>query len=98
MAAAVGRAGPPADTETTKPAVKQPRPAPDRGPRDRPRQSRWRTGLLKKGQDAPDFELPLLVEETDKAGNKANRITDKKVKLSSFRGKQLVCVFFSSYT
>jgi hypothetical protein len=50
------------------------------------------------GKPAPDFELPVLVEERNARGEKVNRITDRKVRLSSFRGQQIVCVFFSSYT
>lgn len=53
---------------------------------------------LEVGQLAPDFELPLLKEETNAAGEKVARITDEKVRLSSFRGKKVVCVFMSSYT
>lgn len=50
------------------------------------------------GKEAPDFTLPLLVEEETDKGEKVNRITDKKVTLSDFRGKKVVCIFFSSYT
>ena len=57
-----------------------------------------RAGGLREGQTAPDFELPLLREKTDAGGNKVNVITDENVRLSSFRGKKAVCLFFSSYT
>ena len=62
----------------------------------RPGQGGRRT--LQVGQPAPDFDLPLLVEGKDAEGNAVNRITGRKVKLSSFRHKRIVCVFFSSYT
>jgi len=50
------------------------------------------------GKEAPDFTLPLLVEEENDKGEEVNRITDKKVTLSDFRKKKVVCIFFSSYT
>ena len=50
------------------------------------------------GKEAPDFTLPLLVEEKTDKGEKVNRITDEKVTLADFRGKKVVCIFFSSYT
>ena len=53
---------------------------------------------LQIGQVAGDFELPLLKAETNKKGEKFYRITDEKVKLSSFREKKVVCIFMSSYT
>lgn len=53
---------------------------------------------LQVGKLAPDFELPILKEETDANGKKFNRITDEKVRLSAFRDKQVVCLFMSSYT
>ncbi len=62
------------------------------------RVSPWSRGLLPVGQEAPDFELAVLTAGEDEKGNKVNRITDEKIKLSSFRGKKLVCVFLSSYT
>ncbi len=68
--------------------------------RERPRRRGTRRSrpTLKVGQAAPDFELPILKEGKDAEGNKVNRITGEKIKLSSFRGKKVVCVFFSSYT
>ena len=54
--------------------------------------------VLKVGEPAPDFELPLLTEEENEDGEKVFRISDEKVKLSSFRGEKVVCVFMSSYT
>ena len=50
---------------------------------------------LEIGKPAPDFELPLLKEETDANGKKINRITDEKVRLSTFRGKKVVCLFMN---
>jgi hypothetical protein len=59
---------------------------------------RRRQAPIKIGQMAPDFELPLLRERTDEKGTKIPGITNEKVKLSTFRNKKLVCLFFSSYT
>lgn len=53
---------------------------------------------LEVGTPAPDFELPLLKEDWNEQGEKIGRITDRKIKLSSFRGKKVVCLFMSSYT
>ena len=64
----------------------------------RPRGGRRTRNILKVGQPAPDFELPVLKFEKDKEGELVGKITDEKVKLSSFRGQQSVVVFFSSYT
>jgi len=64
----------------------------------RPRGGRRARNILKAGQPAPDFELPVLKFEKDKEGELVGKITDEKVKLSSFRGRQSVVVFFSSYT
>ena len=64
----------------------------------RPRGARRPRNILKVGQPAPDFELPVLKFEKDKKGELVGKITDEKVKLSSFRGRQSVVVFFSSYT
>lgn len=50
------------------------------------------------GKPAPDFELPVLKEETNAKGEKVNRITDDKVKLSSLVGKKVIVLFMSSYT
>ena len=50
------------------------------------------------GQQATDFELPVLIERQDDKGQKVAVVTTDKVKLSSFRGKRIVCVFMSSYT
>ena len=65
---------------------------------DRNRVRRPRQATLKVGQAAPDFELPMLSGARDRKGEQVWRLTETKVKLSSFRGKKLVCVFFSSYT
>ena len=56
------------------------------------------TGSIKVGQEATDFELPVLIERQDDKGRKVAVVTTEKVKLSSFRGKSIVCVFMSSYT
>ncbi len=69
------------------------------GGRRRGQGGRWATPeTMKNGAGAPDFELPLLVYETDDKGNKVARITDKKTRLSSYEGKKVVCIFMSSYT
>ena len=62
-------------------------------PRGRPAR-----GIREPGRPAPDFELPVLKFEKDKKGELVGRITDEKVKLSDFRGRRSVVVFFSSYT
>ena len=64
----------------------------------RPRGARRPWNVLRVGQPAPDFELPVLKFEKDKQGELVGKITDEKVKLSSFRGRRSVVVFFSSYT
>jgi hypothetical protein len=56
-----------------------------------------RTGI-EYGQESPDFELPRLTIEKDADGNSVGKISEKKVKLSSFRGKKPVFLVFSSYT
>jgi len=89
LAAVAAGAAPAVAAEKTAPAKRAARPR---------RPSPWSRGLIPVGQTAPDFELAVLTEGKDAKGNKVNRITDKKVKLSSFRGKKLVCVFISSYT
>ena len=68
--------------------------------RFRPRANwgRARPGGLKVGTPAPDFELPVLKFERKKDGTVTGRITDRKVQLSSFKGKKAVVLFFSSYT
>ena len=53
---------------------------------------------IEYGREAPDFELPRLTIEKGKDGNAVGRISEKKVKLSSFRGKKPVFLVFSSYT
>ncbi len=66
-------------------------PAPPRG-RHSP------AGGLAPGAEAPDFELPLLVYEQADGGEPVAGLSEETVTLSSFRGRKLVCVFFSSYT
>ncbi|MBT3202508.1 MAG: hypothetical protein HN350_21625 [Phycisphaerales bacterium] len=50
------------------------------------------------GQQSTDFELPVLIERTDAKGEKVAVVTTDKIKLSSYLGKKIVCVFMSSYT
>lgn len=50
------------------------------------------------GVEAPDFELPRLTIETGQDGKGAGKVSDEKVRLSSFRGKQPVFIVLSSYT
>ena len=54
--------------------------------------------VLKTGQAAPDFELAVLKCARNKKGERVGKITKERVRLSSFRGRQSVVVFFSSYT
>jgi hypothetical protein len=63
----------------------------------RPGRERQRPGL-EVGTAAPDFELPLLKQTVNEQGEKVDQVTDEKVRLSSFRGKRVVCLFMSSYT
>lgn len=53
---------------------------------------------IEYGQEAPDFELPRLTIEKGKDGKAVGRVSEEKVKLSSFRGKKPVFLVFSSYT
>ncbi len=58
-----------------------------------------KSGLVKLGQLAPDFELPKLTFKTDDTGKPIGVISEKDtVRLSSFRGKKPVCLIMSSYT
>ena len=58
-----------------------------------------KSGLVKLGQFAPDFELPKLTFKTDDTGKPIGVISEKNtVRLSSFRGKKPVCLIMSSYT
>lgn len=50
------------------------------------------------GREAPDFELPRLTLTTDADGKPIGKVSDEKIKLSSFRGKKPVCLIMSSYT
>jgi hypothetical protein len=56
------------------------------------------TRRVQIGQQTTDFELPVLIERTDSKGEKVAVVTTDKIKLSSYRGKKVVCVFMSSYT
>ena len=53
---------------------------------------------LEVGQTAPDFELAILTFKNNEKNERVGVITDKKVKLSSFRGRKAVVLWFSSYT
>jgi len=53
---------------------------------------------LKPGAEAPDFELARLALHKNAKGQTVGKISKEKVKLSSFRGKKVVCIFSSSYT
>ncbi len=50
------------------------------------------------GKPAPDFELPLLMQQANENGDKVAGMSREKIRLSSFRGKKVVCLFLSSYT
>ncbi len=53
---------------------------------------------IKVGKPAPDFELPRLIITRDADGNPIGKISEEKIKLSSFYGKKPVCLIMSSYT
>lgn len=55
-------------------------------------------GKIVVGEEAPDFELPVLTLTTDADGKPIGKVSDEKIKLSSFRGKKPVCLIMSSYT
>ncbi|MHC4551834.1 MAG: hypothetical protein ACYSUT_03575 [Planctomycetota bacterium] len=50
------------------------------------------------GQPAPDFAIPRLTFEKKSDGTTIGKVSDKKVRLSSFKGKKPVFLIFSSYT
>ena len=50
------------------------------------------------GEAAPDFELPMLIMTRDADGNPIGKISEEKIRLSSFQGKKPVCMIMSSYT
>jgi hypothetical protein len=84
--------------EATRPEAARPEaPRPDGTQPDAARQVP-RMKMLQPGQAAPDFELPRLVVQKDKAGNTVGNLSQEKVKLSSFAGKKPVCLIFTSYT
>lgn len=56
------------------------------------------SGKIKVGEPAPDFELPRLIISRDSQGKPIGKISEEKIKLSSFRGKKPVCMIMSSYT
>ena len=74
---------------------------PPRRPDGRPnsgRPSGQSASSVQIGGQAADFELPVLIERQDDKGQKVAVVTTDKVRLSSYRGKSVVCVFMSSYT
>ena len=74
---------------------------PPRRPGGRPTAGRppgQSAGSVEVGREATDFELPVLIERQDDKGQRVAVVTTDKVKLSSFCGKKIVCVFMSSYT
>ncbi|MBL7221475.1 MAG: hypothetical protein ISS69_15295 [Phycisphaerae bacterium] len=74
---------------------------PPRRPGGRPRTGRpsgQSASSVQIGRQATDFELPVLIERQDDKGRKVAVVTTDKVRLSSYRGKSVVCVFMSSYT
>jgi len=86
-----------ASTAFAPPSRRGDRRRPDSRPsRRRPR--RRQAGGLTIGQEAPDFELPILVEKTGDDGKKVAVVTTEKIKLSSYLHKKIVCIFMSSYT
>ena len=50
------------------------------------------------GKPASDFELPLLQQRANENGETSVGMSSEKIRLSSFRGKKVVCLFLSSYT
>ena len=58
----------------------------------RPDQAQW------IGQPAPDFELPSLKQEANENGEMVAGVSSELIRLSSFRGKKVVCLFLSSYS
>lgn len=62
-----------------------------------PRRNRW-APMLKIGQDAPDFEIHKLTLEKNAQGVIEGKISKDTVKLSSYEGEEIVCLFSSSYT
>ena len=84
--------------EATRPEAARPQaPRPDGAQPDAARRMP-RMKMLQPGQAAPDFELPRLVVQKDKAGNTVGNLSREKVRLSSFAGKKPVCLIFTSYT
>ena len=74
-------------------------PAPLQQRQPRAGQQAAASSLIKVGQLAPDFELPILTFDTDAAGKPIGRISGANViKLSSYFGKKPVCLIMSSYT
>jgi hypothetical protein len=50
------------------------------------------------GEPAPDFELPRLNDESVPKDQKLGLSDGDRIRLSSFRGDKIVCLFVSSYT
>ncbi|MBE3098020.1 MAG: hypothetical protein IMZ44_12950 [Planctomycetes bacterium] len=98
--AAVVVSAPAAERPGALPRAEAARPEPPRPDGARPDAARQmpRMKMLQPGQAAPDFELPRLVVQKDKAGNTVGNLSQEKVKLSSFAGAKPVCLIFTSYT
>jgi len=54
--------------------------------------------VIKIGQVAPDFSLPVLKLGKDKDGKPTAIISNEKVTLSAFKNKKPIYLIFSSYT
>ena len=50
------------------------------------------------GEPAPDLFLPRLVQRAELGKKTLDPTAGELVRLSSFRGKKVVCIFLSSYT
>ncbi len=50
------------------------------------------------GTAAPDLQLPRLNREAGSPGATTGEVGSETVRLASFRGKRIVCLFLSSYT
>ena len=84
--------------EATRPEAARPQPPRPDGAQPDAARPMPRMKMLQPGQAAPDFELPRLVVQKDKAGNTVGNLSQDRVKLSSFAGAKPVCLIFTSYT
>jgi len=71
---------------------------PDGRPDRKGRPSGQSARRVQVGQQSTDFQLPVLIERTGADGEKVAVATSKQIRLSSYRGKKVVCLFMSSYT